>query len=194
MASLRNRKLSIYKRGCTVLAESRRRAHTDQIELSINPGADINATDAEGKTILMIESSTGFDNSETIQNLVAKGADVNAADAKARTALIYAAHNLNAANLRTLIKLGADVNHVTTSGDTALITICSRPEEDPDRDTWWYWIFPDFDYEYEIEMCAVVLIDAKADVQMANSAGMTAFRWARRYSRTGIMRMILAAW
>ena len=84
----------------------------------IKAGADVNATDEEGLTALMLATSN---NPAVVQTLIEAGADVNAEDEALGTVLMHAALDNNPAVVQTLIDAGADVNAKDEDGRTALM-------------------------------------------------------------------------
>ncbi len=76
-------------------------------------GVDINATNAGGRSALMLAAFYGNDG--VLRALLAEGADVNARDKAGRTALMEAAANGHTEAVRMLMLRGADVN-ITSQG------------------------------------------------------------------------------
>ena len=106
------------------------RADTDQIsmmKLLLDKGADVNAQDKAGESVLMAAINAG--RAERVRFLLEKGADVNAkAGPKAvfgMTALMSAAHWGQVDVVKMLLVKGADVNAKGYRGETAL-TIASK--------------------------------------------------------------------
>lgn len=85
----------------------------------IGEGANVNATDANGRTALMGAMYRGHP--ETISELLSAGAAVDAADADGRTALMYAATRGSPETVLSLISAGAAVNATSVYGETALM-------------------------------------------------------------------------
>src|ERR1051326_2753350 len=71
-------------------------------------GADVNARDVRGKTVLMMAAESGH--SAIVETLLARGANVNANDASGGTALMAAAEGGHAAIVDALLAKGADTN------------------------------------------------------------------------------------
>jgi ankyrin repeat protein len=89
----------------------------NSIKLLIEKGADVNAKDDHGNTVLMAASQA-----ETIKLLIEKGADVNAKDEDGVTALMKACdRRLQTEFVKLLIEKGADVNAKCNNGCTALM-------------------------------------------------------------------------
>ncbi|MCC7037791.1 MAG: ankyrin repeat domain-containing protein [Alphaproteobacteria bacterium] len=100
--------------------ESRSYNHEDVIELLLAYGADVNATDAQGRTALIEECR--LDRRETIINhLLKNNADVNAADYLKTTALHFlAAQDYGDDMIAPLVAAGANMNAQDWQGNTPL--------------------------------------------------------------------------
>lgn len=79
-----------------------------QVRALIAEGADINASNRTGRTVLM--SAVYYGNRGIVKELLIEGADVNAADAQGRTALMMAVVNNDTEIVDLLISAGADVS------------------------------------------------------------------------------------
>lgn len=76
----------------------------------LDRGADINAQDTDGRTVLMYASFNGY--SELIRNLLLRGAKVNLVDINGRTALMLAASGPFADAVKLLLDHNADPNMI----------------------------------------------------------------------------------
>jgi ankyrin repeat protein len=76
-------------------------------KLLIDRGADIKATDPEGRTILMLAAGSATLPLETVKNLIERGADVNAKSVKGDTALALAKRHGQTPIVNLLIHAGA---------------------------------------------------------------------------------------
>lgn len=83
------------------------------LSLLIDRGVDINHTDNEGQTLMMLDADK-----DTIKELLRAGADINVADNEGNTVLYYVLKNGNVETARFLIKKGADYNHLNNQGET----------------------------------------------------------------------------
>lgn len=90
------------------------------VDFLIRHGAEVDARDAEGRTILVFVAKMGFF-PDMVERLLAHGADVNAQDDAGRTALMYAALNARQTLMNTLLDTGAAINMEDTGGRTALM-------------------------------------------------------------------------
>lgn len=86
-------------------------------------GANVNATDPEGKSPLMVAEActVGPGRAELVELLVANGAEVNLQARDGRTALMCAAKNGDAQAVKALLRSGASVNVADNEGETALL-------------------------------------------------------------------------
>ena len=84
-------------------------------------GADVNATNLEGKAALMCNIEAGHYDTVCAEILLKAGADVNMADNNGFTSLVKAVLDDNVKCTQLLIEAGADVNFVNRNGDTALL-------------------------------------------------------------------------
>lgn len=117
----------------------------------IKAGADVNATDSDGRTALM--NAAQFQKNSTLGlALIRAHADINAMDKKGHTALMCAAVKDSQLGL-ALVEAGADVNASDESGGTALMKCADRQEALP--------------------LC-LELIEAGANVNAQNRGGWTA--------------------
>ncbi|HJO15728.1 MAG TPA: ankyrin repeat domain-containing protein, partial [Phycisphaerales bacterium] len=85
-----------------------RQSKTDELKQRIADGADANAKDDGGSTLLAMASKEG--NVEMMTMLIEAGSDVNAFDKVGRTPLMNAGTSKNADAVRLLIVEGADIN------------------------------------------------------------------------------------
>lgn len=98
------------------------------VKALIDAGADINAKDPYGETLLHIASVRGFQ--KIISLLIAEGADVNARDGRALTPLHAAAWGGHTETAALLIANGAEINARGDDGVTPLLvsTLSGRNE------------------------------------------------------------------
>ena len=87
------------------------------LKTQLEMGADVNAHDARGNTLLMHAAAIG--SPEAVQLLLDRGADVNAKNQFGATALIRGANDPRKAAM--LVRKGADVNAATKQGRTPLM-------------------------------------------------------------------------
>lgn len=95
--------------------------HTGTMRSLLNKGADVDARDRNGMTVLMLAAREGRQNSVKI--LLDKGADVNAkgvGEQEGWTALMYAIREGHVKIVKFLLNKDADVNAKDKDGRTAL--------------------------------------------------------------------------
>jgi ankyrin repeat protein len=77
--------------------------------LLLDRGADLNAKDDEGRTMLMLAAASSAMPVKTVEALVARGADVNATNARGETALSLAQRHGRTPVVDLLVKAGAKI-------------------------------------------------------------------------------------
>jgi Ankyrin repeats (3 copies)/Ankyrin repeat len=90
----------------------------DEVERSLDSGADIKGRDKYGRTALIAAVLAGRD--RVFQLLLERGADVDEMDADGWTPLICAVTYRRTAMAEVLVRRGADVNAAAVNGDTPL--------------------------------------------------------------------------
>jgi ankyrin repeat protein len=125
------------------------------IQILIEKGVDVNATDNEGITALMQVSEVN--EAESASLLLDSGAQVDAKDFDGWTSLMYAAMCGAEAILRLLIMNGANVNEQENTGRTALMIAASRGQLS----------------------CLSLLLEAGADPEIKSNDGMNATDYAK---------------
>ena len=103
-----------------MLALAARRGWAEGVQILLDAGADIQARDGRGRTVLM--SALQSRHVETVLELIEKGAEVNVRDNVGGTALSRAAGPFgNAEVLKALLAAKAEVNVADNSGMTPLL-------------------------------------------------------------------------
>lgn len=90
----------------------------DHFEILLQLGANLNKTDVNGRTALMLATSVG--NSYFLQRIIENYADINKTDNFGWSALIFAIYYSHKDIAQDLLIAGADVNTITNNGQTAL--------------------------------------------------------------------------
>jgi len=121
-----------------------------------NGTLNIDVTDDDGNTPLMIAAAQYTKKDDIIRALIKEGANVNTAANDGRTPLMFAAYgNSNTDHLTVLIEEGADVNAADNDGRTPLMWAALNDDATPDF--------------------FMVLIEAGADISAKNNSGKTAY-------------------
>ena len=131
-----------------------RREDVDMVRLLTEAGADVNAVDSFGETVL--HEAIRRENVEVARLLIEAGADLNAVDSFGETVLHQATLNEDVGMVRLLIEAGADVNAGDYSGETVLYEAIQNEDVDMVR----------------------LLIEAGADVNAMVRPRTTLLQWA----------------
>ena len=105
--------------GTTALEHAVRNANREMVQFLLLAGADPNARDADGQTVLMRldEDAT----SDLVWDLINSGAKVNLQDEGGNTALMEAASSKNVDTIKVLLDAGARLETKNEQGRTALM-------------------------------------------------------------------------
>lgn len=149
--------------------------HANQVEAAkvlIEAGADVNAKDAISDSPYLYAGARGH--LEILRMTLAHGADLKSTNRYGGTALIPAAERGHVDTVRTLIEAGVDVDHVNKLNWTALLEAIVLADGGPRH-------------------VAIVklLVDARADVNLADGEGVTPLQRARGFSE--IEKILVAA-
>lgn len=150
--------------------------HAEIVQLLIKHGAQANAMNNKGQTVLMylIDRMRLWDDSEVVLKSIAflinAGADVNTVGSRNDTALSMASYNLrprSAEIISLLLKANADVNAKNFKGNTALMSIVESKGSSES-------------YEALRFKIVQLLLNAKADPNIKNNNGDTALMIAKK--------------
>jgi hypothetical protein len=103
------------------------RGHEVLARVLLEIGADVNATDADGRTALNVAAGRGHE--EVARLLIENGAGINAKDNRERTALHLAAEKRHEAVARLLIGKEADITAKDNRGGTVLHVAVENGDE-----------------------------------------------------------------
>ena len=162
------------ERGATALIAA---AYGNQLEVArllVEAGADVNVQDRTRQSAFLIATSEGY--LELLLLTLDAGADVHRTDSYHGTGLIRAADRGHVEIIRELLRTDINVNHVNRLGWTALLEAIILGDGGP-RHT-------------EVVQ---LLVAANADVNLADSNGVTPLAHARRRGYTGMAAILEAA-
>lgn len=97
---------------------------TEQVLQFLQDGADINATDKNGRTAVM--AATYQNEVETVKGLIQEGANINIQDNHLDNVILNSGANGNLEIVRLAIEAGADMTITNRFGGTALIPASER--------------------------------------------------------------------
>lgn len=158
--------------GCTAMTPQNRAASRRQADAAralIDAGADLNARDNNGWTLLTSAASSGH--ADVVKLLLGAGADVNARSVSGSTPLSWAVTAGHADVAKLLIGAGADVNAQDKDGWTLLHWAASSGHAD----------------------VAKVLLDGGADVNARDKDGSTPLRMAMSWGHADAAKVLVAA-
>ena len=165
------------------------------VQREIAGGADVNAGDADGWTLLM--AAAGYNaRPEVIQLLLKAGADVNAWDSTSMTALSWAAmRSPNPQVIRVILEAGANAESRDVGGDTPLM-FAARYNPNPAVLAALLAVHPNLEARDHTEETALLLaarfnnvavvtqlLDSGADPKSKDNLNLTAFDWAKNNAK-----------
>jgi ankyrin repeat protein len=172
------------------------------IERLVTAGADVNRTNGDGMTALMVACAEG---DESLRRLLIKhGARVNAANDRGGTPLMYSATVGDLDAVEFLLARGALVNAHATNGWTALTLAAARGFDqvatvllahgaDPNVRDIYGWTPLMRAVEHERRAVVQVLLDSdRVNLDVQNENGHTALHHAALEGLTDIARMLVA--
>jgi uncharacterized protein len=160
--------------GVTALIAAAYRNHLEVARLLIESGADVNVQDSTRQSAYLITTSEGY--LDLLRLTLAAGADVHRTDSYNGTGLIRAAHRGHVEIIRELLQTDIPVDHVNRLGWTALLEAIILGDGGP-RHT-------------EVVR---LLVDAGANVNLADSNGVTPLAHAQRRGFAEIASILTAA-
>lgn len=148
--------------------------HVEAAKVLIGAGADVNARDAIHDSPYLYAGARGYN--EILRLTLARGADLRSTNRYGGTALIPAAERGHVETVRTLIAAGVDVDHVNRLRWTALLEA----------------IILGNGGSAHTEIVRL-LVQARADVNLADGEGVTPLQHARQRGYAEIERILTAA-
>jgi ankyrin repeat protein len=176
----------------TILAQLTGRKKVAVIKRLVRAGANVNAKDWHGETVLMIAADGGY--SKIVELLIRHGANVNTLNNFGQTVLLYITryhrdhYCRNPKIIELLIQAGANVNARDHRRKTALINISSIPStvDIPASQLLSFVVYyPDIIESVEL------LIRAGANVNAKDRDNMTALLYATMTGKSKIVEILI---
>lgn len=190
------------------LIEYAEQGNTEQVRQLLQSGADINATDEQGRTAVM--AATYHNHVGTVEALIQAGADINIRDHQRNNVFLYAGAEGMMEILRLAIEADADVTLTNRYGGTALIPasdrghveivqeLLTRTDVDVNHINNLNWtalleavILGDGSEKYQ--RIVKLLLDHGADARIPDGNGVTPLQHARERGYQEIERILLDA-
>lgn len=190
------------------LIEYAEQGNTEQVRQLLQSGADINATDEQGRTAAM--AATYHNHVGTVEALIQAGADINIRDHQRNNVFLYAGAEGMMEILRLAIEADADVTLTNRYGGTALIPasdrghveivqeLLTRTDVDVNHINNLNWtalleavILGDGSEKYQ--RIVKLLLDHGADARIPDGNGVTPLQHARERGYQEIERILLDA-
>lgn len=150
----------------TALEHAVRNANREMVQLLLTAGADVNAKNASGETVLMMIDADAT--ADLTWDLLNAGADVNMKDDEKNTALMRAASLNNLEALKVLLEAGADINAENDEGLTPLMQASAEGHVNVVR----------------------ALVLAGCDMNAVNKEGANALSMAKENDRAAVVRFL----
>lgn len=160
--------------GATALLIATHNNHVAVARVLIEAGANVNAKDSMQDSPYLYAGARGHN--EILKLTLAHGADLKSTNRYGGTALIPAAERGHVETVRILIAAGVDVNHVNNLHWTALMEAIVLSNGGPQH----------------VDIVRQ-LVDAKADVHLADAQGVTPLQHARQRGYQQIEEILLRA-
>uniref|UniRef100_A0A2C9K5W1 Uncharacterized protein n=1 Tax=Biomphalaria glabrata TaxID=6526 RepID=A0A2C9K5W1_BIOGL len=170
---------AVDRKGNSSLIVAASRGHCDVAKLLIKNKVNVNCANNFGTTALMFSCRN---QSGCLKLLLDNNADVHATCKQGMTALLVASEVGNYKAVKLLLKRGSQVNHTDNSGETALMKSAKHKHKSCAANT--------------TDECSYVrivrlLIQRKANIQLTNALGWTAFHLACKDGEIEIVDLLL---
>lgn len=159
--------------GTTPLIAAAYGNHVEVARILIEAGADVNVKDETQQSAYLISTSEIGDDPRLLKLTLANGADVHSLDSYNDTGLIWASERGYVQIVRELLETEVRVDHVNNLGWTALLEAI---------------ILGDCGLSHT--EVVQLLVEAGADVNLADSGGVTPLQHARQQGCTGIAEIL----
>lgn len=160
--------------GCTALLVATHANRVEAAKVLIEAGADVNAKDNIADSPYLYAGARGH--LDILRMTLAHGADLKSTNRFGGTALIPAAERGHVETVRTLIQAGVAVDHVNRLGWTALLEAIILGQGGEKH-----------------QQIVQALVDAKADVNLADGEGVGKVQHARSRGYARIVQILTAA-
>ncbi|MDR0321171.1 MAG: ankyrin repeat domain-containing protein [Treponema sp.] len=161
------------KEGRCALVAAAYKNNLEIVDLLIAAGADVNMKDNTIQSAYLISTMEGCGYIELLRKVLKAGADVHSTDSDNGTGLIRASDRGHVEIIKELLKTDIRVNHINRIGWTALLEAIILGGGD----------------ERHTEVVRL-LIDAGADVNLADKDGVTPLAHAKNRNYTGIIKIL----
>jgi ankyrin repeat protein len=157
----------------------------DAVRLLAERGADVNARETHrGQTALMW--AAGGKHPDAVKALLERGADANAVSTGGFTPLMFAAREGDPESLRLLLAAGARIDATTPAGESALLIAAASVSGVTARD---YRVIPERSGH---EAAAMLLVERGANVNQADTFGMTALHYSVESGKPELLKALIA--
>ena len=173
------------------LLEAARRGDTAQVASLLERKVEVDAPSADGSTPLLL--ATANDHLAVARQLIEAGADVNRQNSRLDSPYLLAGAEGRLEILRLTLLHGADLKSTNRYGGTALIPACERGHVNKLGWTGLLEAILLSDGGPRHQEIVRLLIDAGADVNLADADGVSPLAHARQRGQGGIERLLLAA-
>ncbi len=160
--------------GRTALLVATHRNNVEAAKTLIEAGADVNAKDSIHDSAYLYAGARGH--LDILKMTLAHGADLKSTNRFGGTALIPASERGHVETVRTLIRAGVDVDHINKLGWTALLEAIILGNGGTPH-----------------QQIVQLLVDAKADVNLADRDGVTPLQHARNRGFSQIEQILVKA-
>jgi uncharacterized protein len=160
--------------GATALVHAAYGNHLDVARVLVAAGADVNHQDRTRQSAFLIATSDGY--LELLRLCLANGADVHRTDSYNGTGLIRAADRGHAEIIRELLTTDIPIDHVNRLGWTALLEAIILGDGGPNHTE-----------------VVRLLVEAGANVSLADSQGVTPLAQAWRRGQPAVIAILEAA-